>query len=570
MAVVQISRVQVRRGRKNAGTSVPQLASGEMGWAIDSQELFIGNGSIQEGAPYVGNTKVLTEHDNILDLALQYEYKRKAGTVQTGPTAGQPVQRTFQDRLDDTVSIRSFGVGINTNGEYDGGTYNVNTDTYTFITDDTASIQRAVDQLFLANIQAGSHLPENRRVVLILEPGIYKISNSIKLPPYAVLQGAGKDKTIIVQTGNFPVFQTVGSTTVNVDGYVTLLNMTLSNQPKFINVSGMTLRSTTSLAPVLLLESTTNSTFSNVKFQSSFDPIDSTMTEADSCVQLRATSTIITSKDNLFLNCDFVSACYAINSTYDIVSNTFDNCLFYNLGAGAIFGQATNINISGIKTGPRNTKISNSTFDLVNRHGINIVKGRNNLSQGNTFLQVGNDGGDSRTAIYSVIHFGEASNISTDDYFQRSEESTNKDGFQNFRYISEVSGKANSNHKYNLEKVILSAVNSTFVRLPGNVSSRINLHYIYKNADVNIVRHGTLFITIDKFRNVVKMSDEYDISGNTASFDGSLSFIASLENLQGDPITADSPTGNLETVVIKYTNTTGDSGYINFWYEILS
>ena len=570
MAVVQISRVQVRRGRKNAGTSVPQLASGEMGWAIDSQELFIGNGAIQEGAPYVGNTKVLTEHDNILDLALQYEYKRKVGTVQTGPTVGQPVQRTFQDRLDDTVSIRSFSVGINTNGEYDGGTYNVETDTYTFITDDTAGIQRAIDQLFLANIQAGFHLPENRRVVLILEPGIYKISNSIKLPPYAVLQGAGKDKTIIVQTGNFPVFQTVGSTTVGVTGYVTLLDMNQSNQPKFINVSGMTLRSTTSLAPIVLLDSTANSVFENVKFQSKFDPVTSIIAEVDSCIQIRATSTVVTSKDNLFLNCDFVNASYAINSTYDIVSNTFDNCLFYNLGEGALLGQSTNVNANGIKVGPRNTKITNSRFDLINQRGINIVKGRNNLSQGNTFLKVGNDGGDSRTAIYSVIHFGEASNVSTDDFFQRSEESTNKDGFQDYRYISEVSGKANSNHKYNLEKVILSAVNSTFVRLPGNISSRINLHYIYNNADVNIVRHGTLFITIDKFRNVVKMSDEYDISGNTASFDGSLSFIASLENLQGAPIAADTPGSNLETVVIKYTNTTGDPGYINFWYEILS
>lgn len=570
MAVVQISRVQVRRGRKNSGTSVPQLASGEMGWAIDSQELFIGNGSIQEGAPYVGNTKVLTEHDNILDLALQYEYKRKLGTVQTGPTAGQPVQRTFQDRLDDTVSIRAFGVGINTNGDYDGGTYNTTTDQYTFVTDDTADIQRAVDQLFLANITADGHLPENRRVVLILEPGIYKISNSIKLPPYAVLKGAGKDKTIIVQTGNFPVFQTVGSTTSGISGYVTLLDMNQSNQPKFIEVSNMTLRSITSNAPVLLLDSTANSTFNNVKFQSSFDPVSSTMTEADSCVQIRATSTVITSSNNLFLNCDFVSACYAINSTYDIVSNTFDDCLFYNLGEGAIFGQSTNINKSGIKIGPSNTKITNSKFDLINRRGINIVKGRNNLSQGNTFLKVGNDGGDSKTAVYSVIHFGEASNLSTDDYFQRSEESTNKDGFQNFRYISEVSGKANSNHKYNLEKVITSSVNSTFVRLPGNISSRINLHYIYKNADVNIVRHGTLYITVDKFRNVVKMSDEYDISGNSASFDGSLSFIASLENLQGNTIEADSPSGNAETVVIKYTNTTGDPGYINFWYEILS
>ena len=43
MAVVQISRIQHRRGRKNQGTGLPQLASGEIGWAIDTQELYIGN-----------------------------------------------------------------------------------------------------------------------------------------------------------------------------------------------------------------------------------------------------------------------------------------------------------------------------------------------------------------------------------------------------------------------------------------------------------------------------------------------------------------------------------------------
>ena len=71
MAVVQISRIQVRRGRKNSATSIPQLASGEMGWAVDTQELFIGNGAVSEGAPDVGNTKILTEADNIFDLVPQ-------------------------------------------------------------------------------------------------------------------------------------------------------------------------------------------------------------------------------------------------------------------------------------------------------------------------------------------------------------------------------------------------------------------------------------------------------------------------------------------------------------------
>ena len=65
MAVVQISRIQVRRGQKNAGTGVPQLASGEFGWAVDARELYIGNGAVSEGSPQVGNTKVLTQYDNI-------------------------------------------------------------------------------------------------------------------------------------------------------------------------------------------------------------------------------------------------------------------------------------------------------------------------------------------------------------------------------------------------------------------------------------------------------------------------------------------------------------------------
>ena len=63
MAVYEIARIQLRRGRISNGVGVPQLASGEMAWAIDSQELFIGNGAVAEGAPSVGNTRILTEKD---------------------------------------------------------------------------------------------------------------------------------------------------------------------------------------------------------------------------------------------------------------------------------------------------------------------------------------------------------------------------------------------------------------------------------------------------------------------------------------------------------------------------
>ena len=63
MPIFQISKIQIRRGKKNSETSIPNLASGELAWAIDSQELFIGNGSLAEGAPSIGNTRILTEQD---------------------------------------------------------------------------------------------------------------------------------------------------------------------------------------------------------------------------------------------------------------------------------------------------------------------------------------------------------------------------------------------------------------------------------------------------------------------------------------------------------------------------
>ena len=48
MAVVQISRIQVRRGKGTNG--IPQLAGGEFGWAVDNRALYIGNGSVAEGS----------------------------------------------------------------------------------------------------------------------------------------------------------------------------------------------------------------------------------------------------------------------------------------------------------------------------------------------------------------------------------------------------------------------------------------------------------------------------------------------------------------------------------------
>ena len=60
MAIVQISQIKHRRGLQD---DLPQLSSAELGWSVDTQKLYIGNGTLSEGAPEVGNTRILTTAD---------------------------------------------------------------------------------------------------------------------------------------------------------------------------------------------------------------------------------------------------------------------------------------------------------------------------------------------------------------------------------------------------------------------------------------------------------------------------------------------------------------------------
>lgn len=65
MAIVQISQISNRKGLQ---INLPQLVGGELGWSTDTRRLFIGNGTLEEGAPVIGNTEILTEFSNIFQL----------------------------------------------------------------------------------------------------------------------------------------------------------------------------------------------------------------------------------------------------------------------------------------------------------------------------------------------------------------------------------------------------------------------------------------------------------------------------------------------------------------------
>jgi hypothetical protein len=172
VAIVQISQITNRKG---LNINLPQLAGAELGWSVDTRQLYIGNGTLEEGAPVIGNTEILTEFSDILNFTNTYTYKGEAAgyVVQTGATAGAPVTQSLQSWLDQFATVKDFGaVG-------DG------------VTDDTAAINRALYQLFCREVN-----PQIRRS-LFFPAGVYRVTSVIKIPPYATLWGEGNNNSVI-------------------------------------------------------------------------------------------------------------------------------------------------------------------------------------------------------------------------------------------------------------------------------------------------------------------------------------------------------------------------------------
>ena len=179
MAVTQISRIQHRRGLQQ---DLPQLASAEIGWSIDTQQLYIGNGTLEEGAPMLGVTEILTEKSlgSIAEMLGTYTFIGDAAGVaaQTGPSLISPVARSFQQKLDDFVNVRDFGA------KGDG------------ITDDTSAINRAIQQIYKSDIV---ELDPRTRRTIYFPGGTYLITSEILVPPDVKLVGDGINNAIIKQ-----------------------------------------------------------------------------------------------------------------------------------------------------------------------------------------------------------------------------------------------------------------------------------------------------------------------------------------------------------------------------------
>lgn len=499
MAVVQISRIQVRRGQKNIGSGLPQLASGELGWAIDTRELFIGNGSVSEGAPAVGNTKILTEYDDLFRLADTYTYRADDTFVLTGPNSSNPVRRTLQDRLDDRVSVRSFGV------RGDG------------VQIATTELQTAIDQLY---INSATKTSPQSRVVLHLEAGEYLTNGIIHLPPNATLVGAGSGKTIIRQTvAGTSVFKTVNSSSTP-GAPANDSSSTFNNQAQNIRLEGMTLK-VLGNAKALVLQSCRDSVFKDISIEGDWVPGTAISTNSVG-IELNSLSGSVESHGNDFSSCKVSGFSYAVSSNWDIDGNHWHDCKFENLAYGVVFGETMVLGSpgSGQSTGPVSNLISESTFTDIARHAIWVEKGTNNVSRNNRFIRVGVDGGTEDQPAYSVIKFIE-SNKTEQDFFARTSVLISGGISNTVPYIPEVEGPVTFNLSYENSIVFGKLNNTRLFRLPADVSQSFDIDYTLLSQSYDAVRSGTLSVIIDTRGNpnTIQLSDDYNFIGDEAYSD---------------------------------------------------
>ena len=538
MAVVQISRIQVRRGQKNQGSGIPQLAGGEFGWAVDSRELYIGNGSVAEGAPAVGNTKLITQHDDLFTLANTYTYL--AGeTVQTGVTPTSPIKRTLQAALDEVVSIRSFGA-------FGDGT------------DQTVAIQRAIDQLYINSSTKGT---EQSRVKLHFPAGIYTTTSTIYIPPYATLVGEGSDKTKFNVSNNVIAFQTVNDSSTP-GTYADDSSSTSLNQARKLHLEGFTIATTSTTLPALVLQSCKMSNIADVKFTGPWTT-GSTIVTTNAAIKLGSLSSIVGTQQNKFDHVMIDGFSVGLYSDDDVYNNHFHCSYWDNCGYGVMFGENSVIGSQGQVTGPCKNKISNCQFSGIDREAIKIKNGKDNFSLANNFEGVGNVGGTEGNAQYSVIDFEKPGNTSSEDTFARTADlSYNQTYISAYPYVSEIKGYVNATlGGFHSLEVSETSSYTYFFRLPGDYTRTYEVDYFYNSDRVNAQRSGKMTFQLDATTNTLNFSDEYDYQGD-ANYESSLQFQAQMVNTDGQI--------SVDTIIVSVLNSVvNDAGRFTFKIKVI-
>jgi len=374
MAIVTIGQIKHRRGILGIDP-MPQLGSAEFGWGIDLQELYIGNGTISEGAPAEGNTEILTEHSDLIALLSDYTYAGPFSGAIMSTSAGLPITRTFIERYDDNVSVRAFGA------TGDG------------VTDDADAIERAIYQHTLEQ-----PLDNEYWTTIYFPAGTYLVSRMIEVPSHVRLVGDGMESSIISLS--------IADTAVMAIRKMVDPNTLGDIFPVDIHVAGLGLVATQASSHGLLIGDANNILFERVGFNGA--SVDRTVVGTSNAAVLfqnvNQSSADIRFTDSLFTTATFGIATGipdASNTRQDISSITVTNSRFYDLYKGALIGNEAD-NVFAL---PSNWSFAFNSFDVITKEGIHTYQANRITSGQNHFGDVGDD--QISTPATNCIFFGD-------------------------------------------------------------------------------------------------------------------------------------------------------------------
>jgi len=508
MAVVQISKIQIRRDLKDADPADPllvTLASGELAWCIDTKQLYIGTHEV--GYPELTqNVQILNEFSDIFTIG-RYAY----GPVNTLPNG--KLTRTVQERLDDRVNAKAFDV------RGGGGT-----------DDDSLKINLAIQRLYVDSLQNNGR--PDLRAVLEFSPGVYKLESPIYIHSYTNIVGAGEGRTIFKYTGT-------GSAFVFLDDQNDPASIDYLKQCKQVSLSNFTLEVEDSNTTAFDMFCVRNSELKNITIKSTWTrDIGANIRTNSVGILLGVKTEQITCRDNEFINVNIEAFRLGISARGDIISNVIRDCKIQKNEIGVNFGYYnTNpalIPPVGEQYGPRSNVISTCSFQDIQKHAIKVWQGTGNVSSKNNFRFVGNNFGGNIEAAFGQVEFDQPGNLSVDDYSDR-----HKDlGFLGANsltvvpYVSEVTGfgKYQNNFTYTLNMAYNANTQELF-RFPlpksstpsiGPSVAQVEIDYMYRSLANEIsyrrVRKGKLTLLIDT-RNFassvpdIEFIDDYDYLG---------------------------------------------------------
>ena len=532
MPIVQISRIQHRRGKK---TDLPQLAAGELGWVVDEQRLYIGNGTVADGAPAVGNTEIVTSGSSAFTSALSHTYK---GYLGDSTPVGTSQQRTIGDRLDERVSVKDFGA------------------TGDDSTADITAIQNAIDEIYKDTDKDDTRA----RRVLFFPAGTYRINAALKIPPYAHLVGEGPDKTIIRNSGNNAVMVMQDD-----DGNVGAnIGNSSATTPTQIQISNMTLRNTVAYGGISL-DRVNKAYINNVKFQGSFASGGADASNSKGVTVTNSTA-IYSTTGVIFNQCQFTKFARLVDISYDATNIKFHDCDFSTAYYGALMGAEMDGSTAGLINGPRDVQFTGSSWSDIGQQAIWVkptagadagTGARHIVSNGNWYARsvANNFEGIGSIREVPVIQFDNDECTSTLDFFERSALRA-ADGSSELNAAPELQGIGITTKAIKTFTMLNNQSSAATMReFPGLNGKGFSIRYkIERGGDTRV---GEMTISSDG-TNIA-----YDDNSVDSATDVGIDLIAALDN-------KDSTAGN-ETILLQYqTTNTGATAVFNYQVTILA